>query len=898
MAKRIIVLSDGTGNSAATVWRTNVGRTFEALNLTGSDQIAFYDDGVGTSSFKPAAILGGAFGFGLKRNVIDLYKFLCRNYQRANPAIPGDKDDEIFAFGFSRGAFTIRVLMGLVLDQGLITAADQAELDRLAIEAYRNYRARHFKTWTGIERPFRWLRDVFLRRKQTELIEGRREVDSIRFLGLWDTVAAYGLPIDEMTRGVSRYLWPLELPNRELSSKIRRACHALSLDDQRTTFHPVLWDEAKIQTPPPWPRLTRDETITQIWFAGVHANVGGGYPDDSLAYIPMWWIWKEAKDCGLVFKETPDADPDALLNASSKKDKDGRLYDSRSGVGGYYRYGPRDVHELCNSISNDPLDFVRIKQPKIHDTVFERISIGAHPYAPVGLPPSYDIVAYDPANQTHVIQNSGLPETGADANIRYQAQEDRAWSTVWRGRCFYFLSLFATIYLLTYPLASSSLATDEVSTPLRFVSDMLRLAANVLPGLAARWIDAYARDPFSFLASVAVIFAYLCMSSGLRMRITGQMQGLLAKSLVTPGLLAGLGEPSPNWRPGGILEWLSLIFFVVLAVFSILINPSLDHHEEVSGWFGGVDAFTSKFSMWLGLPALLGVLVLFTPASLVATVRRSRPYKVALKNVRLIIAPALFALMFVYLIVGFGSHYVFDIRDSFGGYCPARPANRANFVSSPDVCVEGKLENCTVYDATKVQASPANAANSNMCGTRTCTGIIQLADTQSICAPLNMLLTRGERYYVKVEPYLPDKQPWTVLGGPSDPGGRRIGELWNDRSDYCWSKLPAWGQNICNGIVGTVRTLGGILVYPLKRSFDRQLGEFVIRYGATGNEENFLDADMAAGPKRFLEERFNSTINAPAYAYINKPVFGIFTRATTNWNSGIARVTLIHVPKK
>jgi uncharacterized protein (DUF2235 family) len=235
MAKRIIVLSDGTGNSAATVWRTNVWRTFEALNLTGSDQIAFYDDGVGTSSFKPTAILGGAFGFGLKRNVIDLYKFLCRNYQKANPAIPGSKDDEIFAFGFSRGAFTIRVLIGLVLDQGLVRAADQTELDRLAIEAHRNYRGRNFKTWTRIERPFRWVRDVFLRRKQTQFIAGHKSVDSIRFLGLWDTVAAYGLPIDEMTRGVSRYLWPLELPDRQPSPKIQRACHALSLDDQRTT---------------------------------------------------------------------------------------------------------------------------------------------------------------------------------------------------------------------------------------------------------------------------------------------------------------------------------------------------------------------------------------------------------------------------------------------------------------------------------------------------------------------------------------------------------------------------------------------------------------------------------------------------------------------------------------
>src|SRR6267378_953072 len=82
MAKRrIVVLSDGTGNSSAAVWRTNVWRTFEALDLSNSDQVAFYDDGVGTSSFKPMALLGGAFGFGLKRNVLGLYKFLCRNYK-------------------------------------------------------------------------------------------------------------------------------------------------------------------------------------------------------------------------------------------------------------------------------------------------------------------------------------------------------------------------------------------------------------------------------------------------------------------------------------------------------------------------------------------------------------------------------------------------------------------------------------------------------------------------------------------------------------------------------------------------------------------------------------------------------------------------------------------------
>ncbi|HME30989.1 MAG TPA: DUF2235 domain-containing protein [Pseudolabrys sp.] len=79
--KRIVLLSDGTGNSAAKIWRTNLWRVFESLDLSGSEQVAFYDDGVVTSAFKPLAIIGGAFGYGLKRNVLDIYKFLCRNYK-------------------------------------------------------------------------------------------------------------------------------------------------------------------------------------------------------------------------------------------------------------------------------------------------------------------------------------------------------------------------------------------------------------------------------------------------------------------------------------------------------------------------------------------------------------------------------------------------------------------------------------------------------------------------------------------------------------------------------------------------------------------------------------------------------------------------------------------------
>src|SRR6266478_6787717 len=99
MSRRIVLLSDRTGNSSASIWRTNVWRMFCALDLTSNDQVACYDDGVGTSSFKLLAMLGGAFGIGLRRNLISLYKFACRNFRA-----PGD---EIYGFGFSRGAFTI-----------------------------------------------------------------------------------------------------------------------------------------------------------------------------------------------------------------------------------------------------------------------------------------------------------------------------------------------------------------------------------------------------------------------------------------------------------------------------------------------------------------------------------------------------------------------------------------------------------------------------------------------------------------------------------------------------------------------------------------------------------------------------------------------------------------------
>src|SRR4029077_11581777 len=105
--KSIILFSDGTGNSSAKLFKTNVWRLYEAVDLGPPAegkraQISYYDDGVGTSSFKPLTVLGGAFGVGLRRNVMDLYRYACRNYRDG---------DDIYAFGFSRGAFTIRLVV-------------------------------------------------------------------------------------------------------------------------------------------------------------------------------------------------------------------------------------------------------------------------------------------------------------------------------------------------------------------------------------------------------------------------------------------------------------------------------------------------------------------------------------------------------------------------------------------------------------------------------------------------------------------------------------------------------------------------------------------------------------------------------------------------------------------
>lgn len=560
--KKIALFSDGTGNSSSNPQKTNVWRAYQALDCS-SDQIAFYDNGVGTSSFTPTAVLGLAFGWGLARNVQQIYAFLCRTYD------PGDKGkgepaDEIYGFGFSRGAFTMRVAIALIASQGIIdreNVKDERDLDRLIAAAYRRFRKGNF-TSSLLSSFLRPVRDLILNvwhfacgRKPYQPEKNIRYSDSgddkplIKFVGVWDTVDAYGLPVDELTRAWDKVVWPLTAKNRDLSPRVARACHALALDEQRESFEPMLWNEQN------------EGRLSQVWFPGVHANVGGGYPDDALAFTALNWILDESgRDKGLTY-----------LNQERQRftdhaDVNGPVYDSRSGVGNLYRYAPRNLERLCQekkpglanwlkgkvhrSSVNLPtllkgklarLDVhdneVSIIKPKIHYSVFDRLTQSGDAYAPINVPSDYAFV--DSNGAVIDIQNAncgGLPETPQQANNR-RARQSYVWNKVWGRKLLYFITLITIISFICYPYFASTAGSGKLGQIAVFLESLFGTFSFVIraipeligkiPGLgfAESWASRYANFPFVFILGVLAIGALLLWSRKVNTAIKGEMRG-------------------------------------------------------------------------------------------------------------------------------------------------------------------------------------------------------------------------------------------------------------------------------------------------------------------------------------------------------------------------------------
>lgn len=412
MPKNIVLCSDGTGNSGNRGYNTNVWRLFTAINhqpRPDLEQVAFYDDGVGSEDFKILRAIGGAFGWGISLNLTQLYAFLMLHYK------PGDR---IYLFGFSRGAYTIRTLGNMIRYCGV------ADPDRLTASGIRARAAEALATYkrrSGLRTAGRDAdggAELAAFKEKYGLLNGEPTPSKhipIEFIGVWDTVEALGLPIDELKHGLyTLFRIQFRAGENDLHPRIRHAYHALSIDDERLTFHPTLWDES-FKSP--------EQTVEQVWFPGVHANVGGGYPKDQLSLVALNWIMKKAYDCGLEFH------PSIWAEYQRDQDINGEMYDPRAGLGMYYRYAPRDVRRICVKY--------HAGTPKIFDGVFERIERGTDEYAPTGLPETYRV---EPASPK-------LPESDAARAKRHRqlmSVRDIAW---WR-RVLYYLMLFCTIALV------------------------------------------------------------------------------------------------------------------------------------------------------------------------------------------------------------------------------------------------------------------------------------------------------------------------------------------------------------------------------------------------------------------------------------------------------------------
>ena len=615
--KSIFLFADGTGNSSAKLFKTNVWRMYEAIDFGAACkgrhvQVGYYDNGVGTSSFRPLAMLGGIFGIGLKNNVLRLYTFLCRNYR------PGDR---IYVFGFSRGAFTIRLLVALVADQGILMPAGrenslsyqvrEASLSRQVSEAYRDFR-RIFVPNLPFGRLLvalgRGMRDVMvggigalwhglLRRPRPE--PPARCYADIEFVGVWDTVAAYGGPFAEFTRGVDDWVFPLTMPNYWLNPKIKKARHALSLDDERDAFWPLLWDEVHERDliangepvtigrtedgkPIQENRKVDKDRLKQVWFAGVHSDVGGGYPDESLSYIPLLWMMDELGNDVEFLRPFVERARD-LANPY------GPIHDSRAGLAAYYRYQPRKIAAFMDQSPPVGESTISLRQPDrdsrpawqgllksvcVHESVIARIISGIDNYAPAALPASFDIVGSTGPRAIPSLTAANyetLKEASKQSQLRFDHQEN-AWDWVWARRLVYFATILVTGLLILAPWTTWLQSLEQLCSDDRcFARSFVDLALFVVPQGIRNTLDPWASVPLVVIILGIVILILISWGRRTERRFRDRVRKIWRDYLHESG--NALVEPKKRWRVRTIRE--NLIYQGVIFVVKWQLLPTL-----------------------------------------------------------------------------------------------------------------------------------------------------------------------------------------------------------------------------------------------------------------------------------------------------------------------------------
>ena len=282
--RRLVVCCDGTWNQpekSGSEWEpkqhcTNVLKTVRAVRSVaedGTDQVTYYERGVGTGGFFDKFV-GGFAGYGINRNIEQAYSFLANNYCEG---------DELWCFGFSRGAYTVRSLIGFVNTVGLVPPSELRHLPSM----YEYYRLKKED------------RDGYRHAARIRELSRLAPHPPVKFMGVWDTVGALGAPTPLLGL-LTRWLW---VGFHDTTARnIRYAYHALAIDEQRKPFAPSVWTE-------------KDDVcleMKQVWFPGAHSNVGGGYPDASLSDLAFVWMMRIAQQHGLGLIDGWDRVPDEI----------------------------------------------------------------------------------------------------------------------------------------------------------------------------------------------------------------------------------------------------------------------------------------------------------------------------------------------------------------------------------------------------------------------------------------------------------------------------------------------------------------------------------------------------------------------------------------------------------
>jgi len=341
MGKRIVICCDGTWSEPKDeidkkTIPTNVLKLVRAVLpqdvRNDTYQIVFYDQGIGTGTIGYIdKYVGGGTGLGISKNITDCYRFLANNYSIG---------DEIFCFGFSRGAYTIRSLCGLINTIGLLAKKD---LGLLAL-AYSYYRKKPGKR---------------LNHEYNDLVkETKTTQPTVKFLGAWETVGSLGVPTP-LLGALSRSLW-VGFHDSSLSQTIENAYQALAIDERRRAFKPAVWTKKAGQN-----------EIKQVWFTGVHRSIGGGYTDTGLSDIAFQWLCECAQKNGLALNAE-------YLAEKSKPNPYAEIEDN-------YTLGYQFLDKLRASPSLRKIGSEECIGEMIHESVMKRIQQESLNYAPKNL---------------------------------------------------------------------------------------------------------------------------------------------------------------------------------------------------------------------------------------------------------------------------------------------------------------------------------------------------------------------------------------------------------------------------------------------------------------------------------------------------------------------------------